>query len=215
MPEPPAELTDLQLTIVEFNQSMFRTHSIHRGPLSSSNQGLNRFDAPDGSYDVLYAGCDPHCAFIETFAHADARTVTTAELKRKVLSEIKASKPLRLVNLCDSGVLLHLGADSRLFAGGYEISQLWSRAFHNHPMKVQGLIYPSRLDPTRRAIGLYMDRVGRIIELDRKRWYEPGPQRILLTEITQHYNIALIENQFVVSRKPVTAARQTTIDETP
>ena len=29
---------------------------------------LHRFDSPDGSYGVMYAGRDAHCAFIETLA---------------------------------------------------------------------------------------------------------------------------------------------------
>jgi hypothetical protein len=171
--------------------------------LSPGNAGLNRFDAPDASYGVLYLGCDAHCAFVETFAHASGtRTVTTAALKSRALSQLRPT-PLRLIDLAGPGTLVRIGVDSRLFAGEYQRAQLWSKALHDHPAKADGLLYPSRLDPTRRAVALFLDRPVKFAELSRQSWYAPGPQRVLLAEIAEHYKIELIENEFVASRKPV------------
>jgi len=39
--------------------------------------------------------------------------------------------------------------------------------------------------------------------LSRQSWYAPGPQRVLLAAIAEHYKIELIENEFVADRKPV------------
>jgi len=96
-----------------------------------------------------------------------------------------------------------MGVDSRLFAGEYKRAQLWSKALHGHPVKAHGLLYPSRLDPSRRAVALFLDRPAQFAELSRQSWYAPGSQRILLAEIAGQYKIELIESEFVASRKPV------------
>ena len=197
-------MREICVTIIEAPGPYFRTHGIARGPLSPGNAGLNRFDAPDASYGVLYLGCDAYCAFVETFAHASGtRTVTTAALKSRALSQLKPTRPLRLIDLAGPGALVRIGVDSRLFAGEYQRAQLWSKALHDHPAKADGLLYPSRLDPSRRAVALFLDRPIRFAELSRQCWYAPGPQRVLLAEIAEHYKIELIENEFVASRKPV------------
>lgn len=204
MPVPPENLGRIHVTIMEMAGPFFRTHGIKRGPLSPGNTGLNRFDAPDVSYAVLYLGCDEYCAFVETFAHASGtRTITTSVLKNRALSQLRPNRPLRLIDLAGSGTLVRIGVDSRLFAGEYQRAQLWSKALHDHPAKADGLLYPSRLDPLRRAVALFLDRHSRFAELRRQSWYAPGPQRVLLAEIAEHYKIALIENEFVASRKPV------------
>lgn len=96
-----------------------------------------------------------------------------------------------------------MGVDARLFAGDYQRAQLWSKAFHVHPARADGLLYPSRLDPSRCAVALYLDRCAKIAELSRQSWYAPGRQRVLLAAIAEHYKIELIENEWVAVRKPV------------
>jgi RES domain len=196
-------------SIVEWNDFLFRTHGIHRNPLSSGNPGLNRFDAPDGSYVVLYFGRDPFCAFIESFAHVTGtRAVTTTALKARAIVKVKPARPILLVDLTESGSLLKIGADARLFAAEYNTSQLWSKALHDHPAQPHGLLYPSRLDPLRQSVALFRDRKWKMVELSRQSWYAHGAQRILLAEIVEHYGIQLIENQYATSRKPVASVRQ-------
>jgi hypothetical protein len=211
LPGPPSDLVGRRITVIEFNDLLFRTHGIRRNPLSPGRPGFNRFDSPDGSYTVLYLGCDAFCAFVETFTHAaGTRAVTTTALKNKALSQLKPTSPLRLIDLTGSGSLIRMGADARLYASGYEISQLWSKALHDHSVLAHGLLYPSRLDPDRRTVSLFLDRNPKLVELSRQNWYEPGKQRSLLAEIMEHYGVELIENRFVtrVSRKPIASARQ-------
>jgi hypothetical protein len=180
---------------------------VGHGPIFFGKAGLNRFDSPDGSYGVVYAGRDAHCAFVETFGSvAGTSVVTTSGLKNRALSELKPVRPLRLIDLTISGALVRIGADARLFSGSREIAQLWSRALHDHPSHPDGLLFPSRLDPARHAIAAFEDRAPRLKELARRGWYETGAMRHQLAEIMKHYRLELIENQSVVSRKP--AARQ-------
>jgi hypothetical protein len=194
---------------------VFRTHALNRAPFFFGCTGLNRFDSPDNSYDVLYAGRDAFCAFIETFARAaGTRIVTTAALKEHALTEFKARRPLRLIDLAQSGALVRIGADGNLFTGDHDIPRLWSKALHDHPAKADGLLYPSRLDPVRHAIVLFGDRVPKsMTELNRESWYATGPQRQRLVDIIHHYELALIESHVIPRRKRVSRAAQISFTE--
>jgi hypothetical protein len=188
---------------------MFRTHRIDRNPIHFGRTGQHRFDSPDGSYGVLYAGRDPYCAFIETFAKAaGTTTITTSELKNRCLAELKAARVLRLVDLTQSGTLVRIGADARLFSSDHAISQTWSKAFYEHPLKADGLLYPSRLDPTKHALALFEGRIPKLVELDRQTWYATGRLRYLLAEIIDHYDLAVIEERVIPPRKPTSSAVQ-------
>jgi hypothetical protein len=209
LPGPPSDFRDRKVSVVEWDKSLFRTHRIDRNPIFFGNLRLFRFDAPDGSYKVLYAGSDAYCAFVETLARAaGTRIVTTTELKNQALCELKPVRALRLIDLTQSGSLVRIGADARLFSGEHRIAQLWSQALHNHPSAVDGLLYPSRLDPQRQGIVLFDDRAPKLKELMRQSWYAPGPQRHLLAEIVEHYGIDLIESEVATAHKPVASARQ-------
>jgi hypothetical protein len=113
MPEPPVALASRKVSLIKFDEALFRSHQIKRNPIHYGRSRIHRFDAPDGSYGVLYAGRDAYCAFIETFARsAGARIVTTAELEARALSELKATRPLNLIDLTQSGALAWIGAAS-------------------------------------------------------------------------------------------------------
>jgi hypothetical protein len=206
---PPGNLRKGSIAVFEFSGSMFRTHGLNRSPLFFGKARSNRFDAPDRSYGVLYAGRDQFCAFIETLARAaGTRIVTTAELEKQALSELKAVRPLRLIDLTQSGALMRIGADARLFSAGHDISQQWSKALHDHALRADGILYPSRLDPQRHAIALFEDRAPQILTLSRQSWSAPGPLRRVLADLMEHYELDLIENRFVAPRKPASGARQ-------
>lgn len=209
MPGPPPDVLGRKLTIIEFNDRMFRTHAINRSPIHFGRSRQHRFDSPDGSYGVLYAGRDEYCAFIETFARAaGSRTITTSELKNRCLAELKAARTLRLADLTQSGTLVRLGADARLFSGDHAISQAWSKAFYDHPFMLDGLLYPSRLDPARQALALFEGHAPKLVELNRQTWFATGPLRHVLAEIVEHYALAVIEEKVIPPRKPTSSAIQ-------
>ena len=215
-PRPPVDLSERSIPKLEFADCMFRTHALNRSPFFFGCTRRNRFDSPDCSYDVLYAGLDHFCAFIETFARvAGTRVITTRALKENALTEFKSRRPLRLVDLNRSGALVRVGADGSLFTGEHDVPRLWSRAFHDHPEKFDGILYPSRLDPVRRAVVLFGDRVpNKMIELNRESWYAPGAPRQKLVEIVEHYELELIESRVVTGRKPASRAAQGNLLET-
>ena len=130
LPGPPADLVHRSLPLLEFEGVLFRTHHIGRGPLyfgagplRSGKDRLSRFDSPDGGYGVLYAGRDAYCAFIEGVARTPGQVITTGALKQRALSQLKAVRPLRLIDLTEAGSLLRVGADARLFSGPHRASQ--------------------------------------------------------------------------------------------
>jgi hypothetical protein len=206
LPAPPVDFTG-NVTVVEFDKPIFRSHSFSRHPVFFGKTGQFRFDSPDGSYGVLYAGADVFCAFVESLIrNPSSRVVTTSELKTKAIAELKGVRALRLIDLTLSGALVRIGADSRLFSADREVAQLWSKALHDHPTLADGLLYPSLLDPARQAVALFEDRVPQLRELSRQTWYAPGQQRRLLAQIAEHYKIELVENHFVAPRKPISTA---------
>jgi hypothetical protein len=143
-------------------------------------------------------------AFLESLIkNPENRVLTTSALKTTGLAQIKAGRPLRLIDLCPSGALVRIGADSRLFSAERSVAQLWSKALHDHPAYADGILYPSRLDPSRQCVALFGDRKLTLVELDRQAWYAPGKQRDRLGKIAEHYKIDLIEDRLIPPRKPI------------
>lgn len=162
-PEPPADLEARGPSVVEEELEWWRSHPADKGARFFGKTGNYRFDAPDKSYGVLYMGADLQCAFIETFGEmVRSGLVTMAALKLKKFSMIKASRPLRLVDLDSSGELIRLGADARLFSGDYGVAQRWSAALRGLKSKPDGILYPARHDPKRRACALF-DRAEGVV----------------------------------------------------
>ncbi len=157
-PAPPADIespSPLTLT-VPVGATLFRFHDRDKGPLFFGRTGRSRFDAPDGSFGVLYAALDEHCAFIETFGQSTGiRIVTRAELEQRVLSELKLMQSLTLIDLARSGGLARIGADGRLLTGSHAVARQWSAVLRQHPTKPAGLLYPARHDVARLACALF------------------------------------------------------------
>jgi RES domain len=100
-PEPHGDLADrspLTFTIGE-GTTICRLHNRSKAPLFLGKTGQNRFDSPDGTFGVLYAGIDEHCSFIETFGQSTGiRVVTRPALEERHLSYLKAKQPLLLLD---------------------------------------------------------------------------------------------------------------------
>jgi hypothetical protein len=157
-PEPAADLdsrSPLTFTIPP-GTTLFRLHDPGKEPLFFGRTGRNRFDAPDGSFGVLYAAMDEPCAFIETFGQSTGiRIVTRASLEQRTLTQLKVMQPLMVIDLARSGGLARIGADGRLLTGSHAVAQRWSAALRKHPAKATGLLYPARHDVARFACALF------------------------------------------------------------
>lgn len=158
-PDPPDDLHERELPLVGSRGPWFRIHRRDLDPVFFGKTGLGRFDAPDGSYGVLYAAQDFRGAFIETFGWITGiNVVAPSELETRALAELKSSEELDLVDLTGKGLAL-LGADARLATGDHVVSQRWSSALFGRPRSPDGLLYRARHDPEMLAVALH-ERVG-------------------------------------------------------
>lgn len=157
-PEPPRDLETSEPLLAELSMGtiLSRLRARGRSPLFFGRTGGNRFDSPDRSYGVLYAGLDEYCSFIETFGQITGiRTVTSTALEGRHLAQIELLRPMKLIDLSNSGGLARVGADARLFSGSHAVAQRWSAAFREHPVKPDGILYPARHDAARNACAIY------------------------------------------------------------
>ena len=138
----------------------FRSKVSQLGFRASANY---RFDAPAGEFGVLYAAFDLATAFAETVLRSVPQEIpageepllTYEELARRRVVQLAAmpgSMPLRLVKLYDEG-LAAAKVDNRIATDDeYATTRLWSKAFHDHPEKADGIAYLSRFMGARRSV---------------------------------------------------------------
>jgi hypothetical protein len=201
LPPPSKDFHRIALPIVTVGARWFRTHEVEYSPIHYGTRAVWRFDDPEGRYGVLYLAQQPAGAFIESFGQLVTtaefpRRITSQELSRKALCELAPSRPVRLVDLTGNG-LARVGADARIFAGDRQDAQVWSKAIHDHPSNVDGLLYPMRHDPKQLAAAIF-DRGMTWTELSRSTWLSLG---LILRDILNAYGFALIGTQFV--QKPL------------
>ena len=158
LPDPPADLGRRSLPVRTLSAPWYRLHARGRQAVFFGRTGLGRFDAPAGEFGTLYLAEDVPGAFVETFGQATARRILALpDLARRRLARIEPPRPLRLVDLTGAG-LARIGADARLFAGDHAVARRWALALHRHPRAPDGVLYPARHDPSRRAAAVF-DRV--------------------------------------------------------
>src|SRR3546814_19675796 len=109
----------MAVTVLRRINAGARLHRIHRkaldpvffGPAGSTP--LARFDAPDGSYKVLYAARALETAFGETMVRSPAIPyVLSSTVQSRVHSELVVTRTLRLYTLVDAGVSTQIGRAS-------------------------------------------------------------------------------------------------------
>ena len=194
-PEPPPDLSSRSpfTFTIAVGTTLFRLHDRGKGALFFGKTGRNRFDSPDRSFGVLYGARDEHCAFIETFGQSTGiRVVTRSSLEGTVLSFLKVTEPLLLIDLARSGGLARIGADGRLLTGSHAIAQRWSAALRKDPVSPKGLLYPARHDVARCACALYDLPASAFEVTDSGSLIEPH-HSALLASILDTYGFGLID----------------------
>lgn len=135
-------------------------HRIHRatydplffGPLGPEPEG--RFDAPDGSYKVLYAARTLETAFGETLVRRPAIPyVLSTAVEARVRSVLVTTRALRLYPLLDAGISAHGLSFTDLHGDAY--GKTWAVSRHIHQTTTaDGILYTSRFD-NQRCIALF------------------------------------------------------------
>jgi hypothetical protein len=193
-PEPPSDLATREPLLAEMpvGAILSRLHAKGKSPLFFGRTGGNRFDSPDFTYGVLYAGLDEYCSFIETYGQTTGiRTVTESALDGRHLAHLELLCPMKLIDLSNSGGLARIGADSRLFSGSHAIAQRWSAALRGHPSKPDGILYPARHDAARNACAI-CECPPSVFELHAKGSLLEHQHSALLGAILDCYGFALI-----------------------
>jgi len=186
---PPPDLADREPLIFEVpaGQVWYRSHRVAYDAIYFGKGSQYRWDAPRGEYGVLYLAADPYGAFMESIGRGalKSRLVFRADLENRGLSLVQSIRPLRLIDLVNSGGLTRLGAESSLTSGsGYKNSRRWSKALKKHPATADGIYYRSRHDPSRFACALYQECESVLKAEASERW---SGLPTLLGEILDHY----------------------------
>ena len=133
-------------------------------PLGYGKSG-SRFSDPrrriaKNRFGVLYLGRTLKVCFVEAVLRDDRDAVIgdlvmdEVELTGRRYAEIEMAQPLTLVDLRNDA-RLRQGVPSDVGGGkAHGLARRWSVAFHDHPAKVDGLLYPSRLNGVKN-IALY------------------------------------------------------------
>jgi hypothetical protein len=161
---PPADFAtrDLPVEVVPAGATFVRIHRTGLGALHFGASGDNRFDDPRGEYGVCYAARSLEGAFAETCLRAVGATlVPLAHLAGRSATVLTAAAELRLVEMHGPG-LSRLGATAAVSSGTYDGSQPWSRAVHDHPAAVDGIVYRSNHDDGELCAALFGRCRGRL-----------------------------------------------------
>lgn len=189
--QPSTAFNDQELAIIRVPKAhpWMRIHQCAYTPMYFGSGLENRFDSKAQSFGVLYLARQLNGSFVEVFCRGIERHVTAIRLEQYCVSEFRASRSLKLIDLAGRG-LVKMGLDARLATGSYATSQSWSQAFYEHPAGADGILYPSRHDPKQQLAALF-DRSQSLLTVKKH-----GTVRDYLGEdlfeLLDHYEIALL-----------------------
>ena len=190
-PPPPSDLfqRELPLLTLAAETILYRVHQAKYAPIYFSNSGEGRFDTPEG---IIYLGIDECVAFRETIGRfSQYRLISSKELEKRRMTEVKSDRVLSLVDLTGKGLTL-LDADARLLTGSYAIAQQWSKAIQNHPNNPDGIYYRSRHDPSRFCLALYQLQTSSILRVTNTYDFMSDEYLDRLAKILDEYQYGLI-----------------------
>ena len=173
-------MADFELPPTDFEQLKLLTIRIQPGKLVrlawsdvATHVGFRatadyRFDSPDGSFGVLYAGFKLETAFAESGLRDNPRKKGTAlgvpmdfsRLDARRVIQLAAASAfgagtLKLIRLYGPG-LATARTDNRISSiDDYKLTRAWAKAFHDHPVKADGLIYMSRYTGAGKSVVLF------------------------------------------------------------
>ena len=141
---------------------LYRAHGVERGAIFfgpvAGEAPRSRFDAPDGSYRVMYLGLTDEAAFIEGVIHSAVprRIISERTLAQRAISTVHVIRPIRAARLYGR-YLVRNGAEAAVAHGAdyAGVSRPWSGAIHAHADEVDGILYSARHDDSVLALALF------------------------------------------------------------
>lgn len=171
-PLPPADLNrrDPELVELSAGETFHRFYTAKWDPNFFDTSKLGRFNAPDGSYGVLYVAKESAGAFAETFLRAPGLTLIDGDLlQRKAYVRFNTNRVLKLIRFAGPG-LARVGATAEVSHSGlpYDVPQAWSNALLQHPVGIDGIVYHARHDDTELCYALFNRSADAIVEVERE-----------------------------------------------
>lgn len=144
-PEPPADLSKINLPLAATHRQWFRmTADKERSPLHWSRLGRYRFDSPGARWGVCYLAESVPTAFQEIWGdQIRSKRLDWHELERKIVWRISVSAHLHTIELAGE-TLTAIKATLQCFTGSYPKAQRWGAALMDHPSDLDGLQYLGR-----------------------------------------------------------------------
>lgn len=179
-PLPPVDLADRRFAelVIPAGLELHRFFTKGFDPIHFDRERNGRFNAPDGSYGVLYVARELRGAFAETFLRVPGGTQIAADmLARKAHVTVEPLRPLRMLRMMGHG-LARVGATAQVTHGGrpYDVPQAWSFRVHAHPVEFDGIAYSARHDDEAQCFAIFeraapaLRERSRELELDRD-WF--------------------------------------------
>lgn len=171
-PLPPADLDQRAPELLQLpaGTNIHRFYTAAFDPIYFDRSMLGRFNAPDGSYGVLYAAKEIAGAFAETFLRRPGRLIIDADfLRRKAYVRVELRSHLRMIMFAGPGLAV-LGATAEVSHSGlpYDAPQAWSKALFQHPAQADGIAYRARHDDDELCYALFDRSLPVLHEADRK-----------------------------------------------
>ncbi len=162
---PPADLSsrDLSDRLVDVAGEFVRISHEKAPLLDWSDSAGARFSKPGLPCKVLYLANTKETCFWERFGEEIRdQTLDKRGLSAKLLAErvwkqirIETGSAARCLDLRDAETLRRIGADGGTFFATYEVTQAWAEALMAHPVKIDGLVYTSRLNTPENCVALF------------------------------------------------------------
>jgi hypothetical protein len=155
-PVPPLDLHSRRVPEHVFNMSvtpMLRVHRTKFSPLffnrRSRSDTVFRFDAPQDEYGVLYGSPEFDACLAETLFRDRFATgplvIDEIEITDRSISTLGLAGRSDLLLADLTAPLFTIGGSAAIASvSDYEIPNLWSKAFHDHPKKYDGIYFLSR-----------------------------------------------------------------------
>ena len=169
LPEPPVDINVRRLPLVRraAGSRYVRIHRASEGPVWFGRDratglfrpAINRFDAPDQSFGVLYAAMSRDGAFAEAIGRRPRTFRFDTELAELAITTLMLTHDLRLVDLHGGEAVGALGATGVIGIGPHSLARRWAKALHDHPDIPDGVEYRCRHNSDELAVALF-DRIG-------------------------------------------------------
>jgi len=151
--------TRLPITVLPAGTGFSRVQRLTNAPIHFSpgngRPAQGRFDSAAGAFGVLYVALTFAGAMVETLMRKPARRlISSGDLSSRGVATLVANRNLALVDFRGPG-LQQLGLDGTINTGPYENCGLWADGLFAHPERPDGILYPSRHDPSEACLAVF------------------------------------------------------------